>query len=294
MSKSKNSMQDTVADICEWHRHREDFLAAEGNLTRQIKSVLRRIVAAYLGFSLANKNDRAKAAKFVVPLFKTARGKARIVVGMNSKGGRKTNPDPDKVLTNELIRAAAQIAPLMIALITVEEPRKHAEKKLIEITSTLPVASWVESIHGFGLLGLGQIIGEAGDLLLYPTRMTLWKRMGVGLIGDERQRKCKDKEKAILHGYNPKRRAILFNIGDSMIKNVGTYAPVYYREKERQFLLHPDILKKLGGKAHIHNRARRYMEKMVLRDLWQVWNGRKPLDYIPHGDAWPVLLDTAV
>ena len=78
-----------------------------------------------------------------------------------------------------------------------------------------------------------------------------------------------------------------------MIRAQGAYVPVYYREKERQCELHPDLLAKKGGKGHMHNRARRYMEKMMLRDLWQVWRGSKPIDYVPHGAAWPTLVVVA-
>jgi len=208
---------------------------------------------------------------------------------VNLKGcRRKIADDSDGRAAAIYDEALYAVEVLMLSEYQIHQPRMFAETQLIKAASTLPVALWVESIKGLGIkgVGLGQIVGEAGDLSKYPTKATLWKRMGVAVFDGERQRKTKDKELAKLYGYSPKRRSILFGLGESMIKAQGTYAPVYYREKARQIEMHPDLLEKEGGKGHISNRARRYMEKMMLRDLWQVWTGRKPIDYVPHGDAW--------
>ena len=77
---------------------------------------------------------------------------------------------------------------------------------------------WGEGIRGFGLGSLAAIIGEAGAISNYATVSKLWKRLGLAVIGGERQRKKTDKEAAIEHGYNPSRRSVMWNVGQSLFK----------------------------------------------------------------------------
>ena len=276
-------MLKIVAEIREFHRRRDDYLRAEGNLTRQIKSMLRRLICHKYDLSPFRKGEGAIINPMSDVLYKT--------LEVQLKGcRRKIGPDSDGRAAAIYEEALYAVEVLMLSEYQIHQPRIFAEKQLIKMASTLPVVPWVESIKGLGIkgVGLGQIVGEAGDLSKYPSKAALWKRMGVAVFDGQRQRKTTDKVLAELYGYSPKRRSILFGLGESMIKAQGTYVPVYYREKERQLALHPELLDKKGGKGHISNRARRYMEKLMLRDLWQVWTGRKPIDYVPHGDAWPV------
>lgn len=298
--KKTTDFQDTLGDIREWHRRREDFLAAEGNLTRQMKSILRRIIAHHKNLDMSKPKDRAIASGFLDPAFNRIRKRGKFFKG-DAEGLVKDTGPVELVRSgddDELIYwlGVMSIGPMAVALPFVKDPRMEAEKMLIGLAKELPVAEWARTIRGFGVdngVGLGQIVGEAGDLGRFDKKGQLWKRMGLAVINGERQRKVKDKEMAALHGYSPRRRSVMFSLGDSMIRAQGTYVPVYYREKERQLAIHPELLDKKGGKGHIHNRARRYMEKMMLRDLWQVWTGRKPIDYVPHGDAWPALHQNA-
>ena len=92
------------------------------------------------------------------------------------------------------------------------------------------------------------------------------KCAGKGFI-QEAQRKCTDKKLALLHGYNPKRRSIMWNVGVCLIKqNDGKYRQMY--DDQKSYQLQVNELTKL----HAHRRAQRYMEKALLRDLWIEWN----------------------
>lgn len=117
-----------------------------------------------------------------------------------------------------------------------EAVEKAALKRMGEAAEQLPVwESFGEAIRGFGPASLAVIVGEAGDLSIYSNPAKLWKRMGVGIVGDIRQgglAKNASKDDWIAHGYS--------------------------RQKHR-------------GAGHMHNRARRYVEKRLLRDLWSAW-----------------------
>jgi hypothetical protein len=150
-----------------------------------------------------------------------------------------------------------------------EDIQKTLAKKIERAAEHLPVWQFAKDIRGFGALSLGTIVGEAGDLANYPTKSKLWKRMCVGLIDGRRQGNPgtgADADEWIRHGYKPARRALLWQIGANLIMlNDGEYRAVYSSRKNYE-------LARGCKKLHAHNRAKRYMEKRLLRDLWQAWN----------------------
>jgi hypothetical protein len=155
----------------------------------------------------------------------------------------------------------------------------------------LPVwSAWAKGITGLGEASLGTIIGEAGDLSNYDSYSQLWKRMGLAVMDGTRQGGLKSTASADLwvkHGYSGRRRSFLFVIGDVMIRfKDGPYRAVYDTAKlyetskaialgktvepaSKRTKDQPDKFMSIG---HIHTRAKRKMEKQLLRDLWQHWN----------------------
>ncbi|PAQ00918.1 hypothetical protein LRP31_25510 [Mesorhizobium mediterraneum] len=174
-----------------------------------------------------------------------------------------------------------------------------ALKEMKALACQLPVWSeFGQGVRGFGEASLAIIVAEAGDLSLYPKKGHLWKRMGVAVIDGERQGglpKNAHKEDWIEHGYNRQRRSRMWTIGDTLIKAQGPYREVYLarKEYERQraeelgLIVAPSA--KIPAKradefmsdGHIHRRAQRYMEKRLLRDLWQAWNHQKAILLVP-------------
>jgi hypothetical protein len=232
-----------VQEIRHQHRLREDFLGAEKRLTLQIKALCRRVCGG----------DKTEAA---------------VVYKALEKGD----------LTDD--RAAKMIGlylTLQNAREEIKKQRKHHEKLLVTVVKDLPVYGWMESVRGFGPLGLAQIVGEAEDLSRYANPSKLWKRMGVGRFEHDgewlTQRRYSNKAKAVAAGYSPRRRSILFSVGDAIVK-VGKGGPyrelydakkIFYREKW------PDTTP-----MHVHRAAQRYMEKRLLRDLWREWRKTSP------------------
>ena len=162
-------------------------------------------------------------------------------------------------------------------------------KLITKLAKQLPVwESFGEQVNGFGALGLGIIVGEAGNLSDYPKKGHLWKRMGVAVLDGVAQGKLKGNASAetwIRHGYNPARRSRLYTIGDSLIKKQGPYRDVYLQRKEYertraemsglQVLPAAKITAKIKAECmsegHVHARSQRYMEKRLLRDLLGAW-----------------------
>lgn len=246
-----DASQHSVADVSDMlvveHRRRNDYLCEERSLTLRIKAICRRSVGGDL--ALADE--------------------------MYDNLGE--NGDPHILA---LVEARAMIA----------HCRKTYEKNMKALASSLPVWQWADPINGFGELGLAQIVGEAGDLSKYANPAKLWKRMGLAVMHGERQRRIAGttqalKDLAVEHGYNPRRRSVIHVIGDSMIKKQSPYREVYLarkeyereRAQERGQTVCPAAKIPAKGKelymsdGHVHNRALRYMEKRLLRDLWSAW-----------------------
>jgi hypothetical protein len=164
-----------------------------------------------------------------------------------------------------------------------------AKKQMETLAEQLPVSQWANGIRGFGALGLAIIVGEAGDLGGYSNPSKLWKRMGVAVLDGKRQGGLPKSASAAdweAHGYNRVRRSRLYTIGSSMVMAGETpYRKLYLDRKayeaaraEADGLTVAPSAKIPKGKqseyrslGHIDNRARRYVEKRLLRDLWRAW-----------------------
>lgn len=181
--------------------------------------------------------------------------------------------------------ALALAAPFIESRTVLENQRKETEKQLEKLAKQLPVAEWIANTRGIGYGSLAAIVGCAGPLDAYDNPAKLWKRMGLAVIGGERQRRVKDKEMALEHGYSPSRRSVMWTIGDSMFRAGGYYADLCRERKAYEaqkaeakgLIVCPAVKIKKGHEdeymshGHIHNRAKRYMEKRLLRDLWRAW-----------------------
>lgn len=165
----------------------------------------------------------------------------------------------------------------------IDEARAGYEKEMKAEVVNFPqaVQDHIENTPGLGAPGVAILIGETGTLSGYTTPAKVWKRLGVAVINGERQGLglTGDAVKAKAHGYNKARRAVLFNVGDSLLKTqlrkdesgtttaTGAYGLLYLAEKERQKTINPGL-----RPIVYHRRAQRKMEKRLLLDLWKAWN----------------------
>lgn len=160
--------------------------------------------------------------------------------------------------------------------------RKVYEKEMETLVKTLTIHDYWTMEKGCGTLGLAILIGEIGNLSDYANPAKVWKRMGVAVMDGIRQgglTKNSSNEAWILHGYNKKRRSSLWTIGDCLIKTNGKdgrYRKIYNERK----IYEAEKIEKAKDKPKFpnmaaHRRAQRYMEKRLLRDLWNEWTGNK-------------------
>jgi len=231
----------------ELHRQRQDLHRAEKSLTLQIKAKCRRL----------SGGDKDEAET----LYKAMTGKGDH--GM-------------------AVYALAVSAPFLEARGIIEGQRKATEKQMAKEAEKLPVASWIKDIRGIGVGSLAAIVGEAGDLSNYLTVSKLWKRLGLAVINGKRQQRVAGAE-ALEHGYSPSRRSVIWNIGDPLVKQGEKYREIYLKRKEVEItkaeaegltvLPAAKIKDKETSRSqgHIHNRAKRYMEKQLIKDLWRAW-----------------------
>lgn len=258
------SLAPTIDEIREQWRRRQSWHRAEKSLTLAAKAMCRRLVA---------KGEEKAELKEADSLYSAALGKG-------------AHPLSDV--------AFGAIFPIIEARDGMEKHRKAVEKRLAKLANGLPIAPFVESMRGVGIGSLAAIVGEAGDLSMYANPAKLWKRMGLAVMPDGRQRKVAGAA-AMEHGYSPQRRSVMWNIGDCIVKAGGPLRELYdarklvehEKAKAEGLTVAPagKIPKKDADKyrseGHIHNRSKRYVEKRVLLLLWREWR-RTPGE---EGDA---------
>lgn len=254
---------------------------------------IRAIVAGELGYSadMAEK-DRLKKFKEASDLIK------EIVAG-----GRKDFPLAHIVLVT------------MIGVTAFDEQKKALEKEMIKRAKHLPVASWVDDRDqlGFGLLFLGIVIGETGDLRNYRNYaktdprynkrggiarcgavQKLYRRLGCvpwsfngkTLMGSTWKNYAKTvgklpKEEWEKFGYSPRRRSIAYLIGAGLIKQ-------NFRKDE------DGVVEWVGPYRKCYEESKRSFKvkypdytdkrchlhgmllasKLLLKNLWVVWNNK--------------------
>lgn len=231
--RSVTSLPHLVATIRETYRQIEDLQRAEIRLTLQIKAICRRLCGG-------DKNDADRLYNTVI---------------------RKRGAQHEHAATAEAI-----VIHFIAARDALESPKNALKKQIEKLAKKLPVADFVERTRGFSWGSLAAIVGAAGNLSDYPKHDRLWKRMGLACMEDgTRQRKVAG-DAAIEHGYSPARRSIMWNVGDPQIRNRGRYRAIYDARKAYEMERSPEMTP-----GHAHNRAKRYMEKKLLRDLWQEW-----------------------
>lgn len=271
----------TVSQIVDLQRTRRFCIKAQSQCDRSIEA----FIASSIGYRIdADEADRKAVFKRAAEI---------------RRGAEKILHD-DQALT--IAQGGIVVAPFLRLMILQsaasrlgwDERRLAAEKEMRRLVRGLPVAVWAAGIKGFGELGLAIIIGEAGiPIGDYRSVSGLWKRLGLAVIDGERQRKKTSVDEAARHGYNPKRRAEVWAVADSMFRHqwagakedtpahaVGPYGEVYGRRKAHTLpriaatadLAFTDLAKWTPKRCD--NDARRVMTKALLCDLWVEWRRR--------------------
>lgn len=120
--------------------------------------------------------------------------------------------------------------------------------------------------------GIGPILGAALwsmiDIRKAKHVSSLWKY--AGQAPDSKRKKGEKLD------YNPELKKVCWKIGESFIKTNSPYKEIYDARKEYEKDHSPDLTD-----GHQHNRAKRYMVKEFLKDLWLTWREMEGLEVTP-------------
>ena len=240
-------MATTTAAICdrliELHRQRQDLHRAEKSMTYRIKAVCRRLT----------KGDREAGEAIYRAL-----------------EARESDPLADV--------ASAVVEPYIGARDAIRASRTAVEDRMRTEVRGLRVWPYAHAIVGMGPILLASLVGETGNLADYPTVSKVWKRLGLAVVDGSRQRRVRGAE-ALLQRYSASRRSTVWVIGRSVLRNQSitkasplrkfTTDATYYRrcyDSRKDYELSRGLTR-----GHAHNRAARYMEKKLVRDIWRAW-----------------------
>lgn len=224
------ALADLIAEVVDLYRVRRSLVHAEGDMSRRIQSKARS-AAAY----------RMRLHGIAIPAGKQA-----------------TATVEDEAVVLRLYPSFYAACDLIAA------QRKEVEKPLCKAARKLPIYEWAKGVRGLGDLSLAAIVGEAGDIGKYRSVAALWKRMGLAVIDGGRQRLIAG-DAALIHGYNPMRRAAMHVIGTNLIRSANPEYRALYDER-KAYELAREV-----SKAQAHNRSLRYIEKRLLREMWKAW-----------------------
>lgn len=254
-------MTNTIDEIIELHRARQALIKAGTKLVLQAQALIRRAEGL-------EKGDKSGGAIYAA------------------------------AIALESHKYHLAVRPYVLAQQPLDEQRAMLEKQMVKLAKTLPVYPWVKSVWGFGDLSFASIVGEAGDIGSYKSVAALWKRMGLAVMSGSRQGAPGAGATAddwIVHGYSKTRRSIMWNVGNGLIGAMGKLRPLMGEEDlsgynplqqvfiervryEAARLPHKGgtpIKESATGKEsytlHAANRAKRYVEKRLLRELYSEW-----------------------
>ena len=172
-----------------------------------------------------------------------------------------------------------------------KEQRVEAEKAVTAAAKSLPVYQWAEDVTGLSALGVGLIVGAAGDLSGFATVSKLWKWMSLAVDGQGRAQRRRSGETS---GANPDHRKLMFMLASAQVMHHGPFEAVYRHERERfehryvcmargcdwrsrtdeKVAKCPECDTRPANVAHKH--ANRVTAKALLREMWIIWTGANP------------------
>jgi hypothetical protein len=251
----------------------------------------------------ASEAERAKFNRLVGKLIEKARTVLADIQELRAK--------EDHVAADQLALAPG-IAPDILQIVQItdasrapaDEVRKSSERHMLEAVRQLPVAAWIESVHGIGLPGLALLVAEAAALdseagravgldgYLNPAK--LWKRLGYapfdGHAGSTwkrdswRPRKLTDEE-WIAAPFSGSRYAVTYTLSLWLVNHqweappkdkdgnpigeghpTGPYGEIYYKRRKYTDAHRPD-----WTDDHKRKDGLRIAFKQFLVDLWKAW-----------------------
>jgi len=284
-TQSTVALAETVQRLVALQKNRLFSIKQQSRADRSIEAIL----ASAMGYRI-DMSEKDKKSAF-------ARAKAfRLSVEKAGEGQDRCDTHCDHALSDfiPLIKSSATGRNQW------DDIRINAEAEMRKLAKSLPTHAFAKTVLGLkdGLAHAAIWANARVPLTEYRTVSGLWKRMGLAVIGGERQRKKSNAEDAEAHGYSASRRADVWAFcSDSMFRAqwrgvddetgelahaIGPYGEVYARRRAY-------TAPRVGATADLpsghpekwtlgrcHNDGRRMMTKALLRDLWRVAHGLPP------------------
>lgn len=266
-------MSETVELIRPYHRQQRFMVKMQSRIDRSVEAYIRVYV---FGFSPdLPEAERKEISKKTKALVKHCRA---------GTAPEELSAITEMVLASDMSRAQW------------DKLRADRERAMQKLAKQLPAAEFVANTPGVGLLGLAQIVGEAGDLSNYAIVSKLWKRLGLapyqGFAMSTWMRETW-RPRAITQAewndeslglfWKSERYAIMAQIAqwlwvkqwtgkekappDGMPN--GPYGEIYARRRAHTSFTHAG--EDAWTPMHFHKDALRYMFKKFIRDLHREW-----------------------
>lgn len=281
-----------IAALVELQKQRVFCIKSQSRCDRSCEA----FIARYLGYKAEQpEGERAVAWKLAAKIRKDIEKGGQTVVDPQPTNATEAGDNGREPDASQLAVAIVACAPIVLnsaaSRVAWDNHRAQVEKQMRKLAQSLPVYSWATKIKGFGDLGVAIIVGEAGDLSLYATKERVWKRLGLAVIDGERQQRKAGAEAALAHGYNPRRRAEIWTLADSLFRHQwhgakenieagpsGPYGVIYATRKAATGT------REGWSPKHRDNDARRVMTKALIEDFWKAWRLAPPRGLVAGGD----------
>ena len=252
------TVDDLVDTIVAAHVQREQLIRSRNMLVNRRASLVRFSLGFQTSLPEAERKKLREAADELIAAVLKAAGKS-----LDVKKAVQADPKMGAII----VGMELGIRPLELPMVTHTRTMEAAAKQL-------PVAKWVQSAKGFGLINLARLLGETGNLSGYASPSKVWKRMGLAVLkgkaGSTWMRQGGlSAEEWKQFGYVPRRHAIAYSLADCLMKGNkgGPYRQRYDEAKAAAAVLHPD-----WKKYRLHAHALTCCVKRAIRDLWVAWN----------------------
>jgi hypothetical protein len=217
--------------------------------------------------------------------------------------------DDDKAV---VLAIGEELEMVKFALKPIEHRLDIIKREMARQAACLSLGNFVDATHGFNLLGLAVIVGEAGNLSNYSTVRKLWRRLGYGMAQGHEDKAYStwrfsgglSKDDWIKAGYSPQRLAEIYGVVTvplMMHKKKNKYGAVYDARRARTLVTHPEWWVDKNGKTkltkdgvpcskHGDEDAKRVATKVFMADLWSEWRQCRSTTVV---DATGGLVDVA-
>lgn len=158
---------------------------------------------------------------------------------------------------------AVTLEPYAQAVAFFDEHIKPVEKQLGKLIKGLPCYEWMNAHKGIGAMYIAGIYGECnGPITKSHSVSALWKFFGLAVFEGKRQAFSTDAAINKAQSYSPRRRSLISQLESGLIMTRNEeWKAIYMARKEYE-------LERGLAKGHAHNRAKRYMGKRFLRELY--------------------------